>query len=97
MNGDVHRVYTCALELGNELALLIGIETNIAADTEHQVFLVGAAREGFGMRIRADLFEDVELLPNIEDAEIGVGVESGDKLVSLMEHVGFERALDLVP
>jgi len=97
MHGDVHRIDASILELGDELALLVWVETDIAADAEYQVFLVFAPCEGVSMRVRADLLEDVELLPDIEDTEISVRIKAGHELVSLMKHVRFQRTLNLVP
>ena len=41
------------------------------------------------------LLDQVEALPGVEDAQVGVGVEAPHELVPLVQHVGFERVVQL--
>jgi len=67
--------------------LLVGIKTDIAADTEYQMLLLATLREYSlqGRAIAAVL--QIKGQPHLQDQQIGEAIKALNKLMPLMNHV----------
>ena len=81
----------------DEAGLLGWFEAGVGIDAEDEEALGSAAREEVDKVVGAGFGQEVEPLPGIEDAEVGIGIESGDEFFTLVEEVGFDRVIQFVP
>lgn len=99
VNGDVHGFDAGFFEMFLELGLFFGVEAEVRVDGEEEpALLVGAAAvKELGGGLGASFFGAVEGGPEVDDAEVGVGVEACDEFFPLVEHVALDLIADLEP
>ena len=97
VDGDPHHGHVGLLEQVDELGLLLRMEGHVRVDAEDEELLVPAAREELVEILAPGLGHQVEPLPGVDDAQVGVGVEALHELLALVEHVGLDRVVHLVP
>jgi glyoxylase-like metal-dependent hydrolase (beta-lactamase superfamily II) len=83
------------LERIGELGLLFGPEADVLVDREDQEGEVGARLERLG-QVAAGLARQVERLPDIDDAQVSVGVEARHELLAGVQDVGLDLMLQPV-
>ena len=96
---DVNGVDIRVFEVLDDFGLLFGVETEVGVDGEDEEFMTGGIAAGkkiFG-RIGIALEDCIIARPHIDDAQVGVGIESLGELFPLMKHVALERVTDLIP
>jgi len=69
------------------LFLLLGVEADIGVDAEDQKMLLPAPVEEGGEIPSMRVLDQVEVLPEIHDPEVGIGIEPFDELAGLVEHI----------
>lgn len=99
VDGDVHGVHVGVFEVFDEFGLFFRIEAEVGVDGEDEEFVAGGLAAGekvFG-RVGISLEDSVVARPHVNDAEIGVGVETLGEFLPLMEHVALEGVTNLIP
>ena len=99
VDGDVHGVHFDVFEVFYEFGLFFGIEAEVGIDGEDEEFVPGflAPEEKILGVIGVPFADRIVSRPHVDDAEVGVGVESFGELFALMEHVALEGVADLEP
>ena len=69
------------------LFLLLGVEADIGVDAEDQKMLLPAPVEEGGEIPSTRVLDQVEILPEIHNSKVGIGIEPFYKFSSLVEHV----------
>ncbi len=99
VHGDVHGVDVGFLKVFHKFGLFFGIEAEVGVDGEDEEFVPGflAPEEKILGVIGVPFADGIISRPHVDDAEVGVGVESFGELFALMEHVALEGVADLEP
>ena len=69
------------------LFLLLGVEADIGVDAEDQKMLLPAPVEEGGEIPSTRVLDQVEILPEIHNSKVGIGIEPFDELPGLVEHI----------
>ncbi len=99
MDSDVHDVDLGILEVFHEFGLFFRIEAEVGVDGEDEPVLSGvsaAGEEVFG-GFRVSFVCPVEAGPEVDDAEVGIGIEAFHEFLALVEHVALELVADAIP
>ena len=75
------------LQSSYHLFLFVRIETDIGVDAEDQKMLLPAPVEEGGEIPSTRVLDQVEILPEIHNSKVGIGIEPFYKFSSLVEHV----------
>ena len=97
MDRDPHHRHVGAFERVHELGLFLRVEGDIRINAEDEKFLLLAALEEVVDILGACLGDQIEPLPGIHNAQVGVGVKALHELLTLMKHVGLDRVIHFVP
>ena len=99
VHGDVHAIDFGALEVPDQFGLFLWVKAEVRINREDQPTLVGGAGalEECCRRFRIAFERGIEARPEIDDAQIGVGIEALHEFFPLMEHVALELVAHLVP
>ena len=69
------------------LFLLLGVEADIGVDAEDQEVLIPAPVEESQQTPGTRVSDQVEILPEIHNSKVGIGIEPFYEFSSLVEHV----------
>ena len=97
VDGDVFHLYPAVRKLLEEIFLFIGVEADVAVDTEQKIFLMSTAFKQLTVALEARIAQQMVVAPRGDQIEIGVGIEPAYQLAALMQDIGIERGLDFLP